>query len=129
MSPRLPPSGPAPLSPPFLTSETNGLKLRLHVIPGASASAIAGCRADGGGQWRLEVRVTAPADRGRANAAVIDLLSDAWRVPKSTLSICAGASGRRKTLAIAAPTPELMQRLGAIRPPAPALCENRRAGR
>jgi hypothetical protein len=110
MSPRLPPDAAAP---PFVTAADGGVMLRLRVTPGASRSEIAGQRDDGGGQWRLEVRVTAAADRGQANAAVIRLLADAWRLPRSVLTIQSGAAGRRKTLAIAGQPRELLARLGA----------------
>jgi uncharacterized protein (TIGR00251 family) len=113
MSPRWPHSAALPPSLPFVTPGDAGVTLRLRVTPGARRSEIAGLRDDGGGTWRLEVRVTAAADRGQANAAVIGLLADLWRLPKSALMIQAGASGRRKTVAIAGPPQELMQRLGA----------------
>lgn len=113
MSPRSPHSAAIPPSLPFLTPGETGVTLRLRVTPGARRAEIAGLREDGGGTWRLEVRVTAAADRGEANAAVIRLLADLWHLPKSALTIRAGAGGRRKTLEITGPPQALMQRLGA----------------
>ena len=46
------------------------------------------------------VRVTAPPVGGAANAAVIKTLSDALAIPKSRLTITAGASGKLKKVSI-----------------------------
>ena len=34
----------------------------------------------------LKAQVTAPAEDGKANAAVIELLAETWRLPKSAFS-------------------------------------------
>ena len=49
----------------------------------------------------LKVQVTAPAEDGRANAAVIDLLAAAWQLPKSTFAVTRGATSRDKVIGIA----------------------------
>ncbi|WP_322095984.1 DUF167 domain-containing protein [Pelagibius litoralis] len=49
----------------------------------------------------LKVRVSAPPENGKANAAMIKLLARTWRLPKSSLSLVAGQTNRRKTLLIA----------------------------
>jgi uncharacterized protein YggU (UPF0235/DUF167 family) len=49
----------------------------------------------------LKLRVTEPPEDGKANAALIRLLAKAWKLPKSSLSLVAGHSDRRKTLAVA----------------------------
>lgn len=49
----------------------------------------------------LKVRVTEPPEGGKANAALIKLLAKAWKLPKSSLSLVAGHTDRRKTLAVA----------------------------
>jgi len=46
------------------------------------------------------VRVTAPPVEGAANTAVIKTLSAALSIPKSRLSITAGATGKIKRVAI-----------------------------
>jgi uncharacterized protein YggU (UPF0235/DUF167 family) len=45
--------------------------------------------------------VTAVAEDGKANAAVVKLLSRAWGVARSQLSVVVGAADRRKTLHLA----------------------------
>ena len=46
-------------------------------------------------------RVTEPPEDGKANAALIKLLAKAWKLPKSAVSLVAGHTDRRKTLAVA----------------------------
>ena len=58
------------------------------------------------------VRVTAPPDEGRANAAVCKVLAEALGVPKSAVTVVRGHSARVKTLEIAGMTDdEAAQRL------------------
>jgi hypothetical protein len=49
---------------------------------------------------RVRVRVTAPPEGGKANKAVIALLSDALGVAKSDIALVKGHKGRNKTLVI-----------------------------
>lgn len=49
------------------------------------------------------VSVAAPPHEGRANEAVIELLSDHFHVPKSTIRIVMGGTGRKKLLEIPNP--------------------------
>lgn len=56
----------------------------------------------------LKVRVTEPPEDGKANAALIKLLAKAWKLPKSSLTLVAGHSDRRKTLAVAGEPAELL---------------------
>ena len=58
-------------------------------------------------------------DRGKANAAVIALLSKALGVPKSAISLVSGETARIKTLRITGDPAALAAALEAIRP-APA---------
>jgi len=52
------------------------------------------------GEQRLAVKVTAPPDKGKANAAVVKLLANALRLPKSSLTVASGETSRLKTVAI-----------------------------
>jgi hypothetical protein len=90
----------------------NGVRVTLRVTPRASRNRIDGVRLDAAGRAHLMVRVTAPPERGKANAAVVRLLAKAWRVPPSRLSVVAGAAGRRKTVHVAGDASRLVERLG-----------------
>jgi uncharacterized protein YggU (UPF0235/DUF167 family) len=74
---------------------TTTARLPVKVIAGASRSAIAGW-SDG----RLRVRITAVAERGKANAALIALIAATLELPRSAIRLVAGATSARKTLEI-----------------------------
>jgi len=78
-----------------LTETAVGVRLLLRVTPKAGRNELAGVR-DG----RLLVKVTAAPEAGKANAAVIKLLSKHWRLPASAFEITAGGAARDKTLMI-----------------------------
>lgn len=66
------------------------------------------------GEWKIAV--TAPPVEGRANAAVIELLSDWLGVSRSAIHILRGATGRRKVIEVSGITAELAaQRLAAVK--------------
>ncbi len=75
--------------------------LKVRVQPGARRGEIVGWQGD-----VLRVRVQAPPIEGRANEAVIELLSDALGVSKRQIGVRTGLSGREKLLAIDGLTPE-----------------------
>lgn len=75
---------------------TVSFKLPVKVVPGSSRSGIAGWLGD-----TLRIRVTAPPERGKANAAVESLLDDVLGLPKGAARIVAGGSSPRKLVEIA----------------------------
>ena len=82
-------------------------RLPIKVVPGSSRSDIAGWLGDA-----LRVRVTAPAERGKANAAVESLISTALGLPSGSVRIIAGGASPRKTVEIAGLTEaEVLRRL------------------
>jgi uncharacterized protein (TIGR00251 family) len=72
--------------------------LEIHTQPGAKRSEVSGVHGD-----CLRVRVAAPAVEGKANAALITYLADAFGVPKRAVTIGRGEAARRKTVRIAGP--------------------------
>lgn len=66
-----------------------------------------------GGQV-LKVRVRAAPEGGKANAALIETVSEWLGVPKTSISLKAGATSRIKTLSVAGESGEL-QRIYAER--------------
>jgi uncharacterized protein (TIGR00251 family) len=81
--------------PPFLRRTATGVTVELSVQPRARRDALE-LRSD-----QLRAAVTQPAEEGKANAAVIALLAEAWRFPKSAFAVVRGAGARRKVLSVA----------------------------
>jgi uncharacterized protein YggU (UPF0235/DUF167 family) len=71
------------------------VRVSVRVIPRAKSASVE-MLADGG----LKVKVTAPADGGRANAAVLALVADHFGVPKRAVRLLQGATRRQKLLDI-----------------------------
>jgi uncharacterized protein (TIGR00251 family) len=76
------------------------LLIDIRLQPGASRARVDGTALLDDGARVLKVRVTEPPEGGKANAALIRLLAKAWKQPKSALSLVAGQTERRKTLAL-----------------------------
>ncbi len=85
--------------------------MRIRLTPKAARSRIEGVGAGADGGAVLKVAVTAPPERGKANAAMITLLAKAWRLPKTSMAIAAGATARRKTLLVRGDGKALVARL------------------
>lgn len=69
--------------------------LQVKVTPHASKNEIAG--------WResvLQVKVTAAPEKGKANEAVIELLSEALDISKSSIRLVSGGTSRIKKFEI-----------------------------
>lgn len=81
--------------PAFVRRTAAGVTVELRVQPRARRTVLT---CDGG---TLKAQVTAPAEDGRANAAVIDLLAATWRLPKSAFAVTHGTTSRDKVLSIA----------------------------
>ncbi|MBP5856334.1 DUF167 domain-containing protein [Marivibrio halodurans] len=89
--------------------ETGALLIALKVTPKASAERVGGLvdAADETGTVgrRLVLHVTAPPSDGAANKAVVKLLAKALSLPKTSLAIVSGATGRNKVVRIATDDP------------------------
>jgi uncharacterized protein (TIGR00251 family) len=84
------------------------------VTPRAASSGVRGVEVDGAGQMYLTVRVSAPPEAGKANAALIKLLARRWGMPQRALEVVSGAGARRKVLHIHGAPDALIARLHAI---------------
>ncbi len=97
---------------PAIHARGTAVRLDVRVTPRASKSAVDGVR-DG----RLVVKVTAPPVDAAANDAVVALLADVLHVPKRTISIVLGATGRNKTIEVSGVAVEAIRaRLSDILP-------------
>ena len=70
-------------------------RLTVRVQPKAKQNRLAGFK-----EGVLQVRITAPPVKGKANDALIKFLSECLGVSKSRLSIEKGLTGRMKTITI-----------------------------
>ena len=84
---------------------TASTRVRLRVSPGAGRAAIVGRYGDG---WK--VRVTAAPEHGRANDAVLRLPADALSLPRESLTLVSGHSGRDKIVELTGLGPGLIER-------------------
>ena len=72
------------------------MRLRIHVTPRSRANEIRASRSDG----IVRVRVTEVPEDGRANRAVLALLSDRLGLPKGALAVAGGGSSRQKWIEV-----------------------------
>lgn len=71
------------------------IKLEIKVVPGSSRNGIAGWLGE-----TLKVRVTARPERGKANAAVEQVIAAALGLPSKCTRVVAGKSSARKVVEI-----------------------------
>lgn len=71
------------------------VRILLKVVPGSSRDGVAGWLED-----VLKVRVRAPPERGKANAATEQLVAHALTIPPNAVRIVSGMTGPRKTAEI-----------------------------
>ena len=83
--------------------------LAVHATPGAKRTFVGGSHDDA-----LRVSVTEPADKGKANKAIIKALGEALGVSGSNIELIRGATHRRKTFSISAPPKDLPQQVAEL---------------
>ena len=98
------------MSSPF-TVVAQGLRVAIRLTPKASRDRIQGAAPEAEGAVVVKAQVTTVPEDGKANAALIKLLSKQWRIPKSDMDIIQGATDRRKTLLISGDGADLLRRL------------------
>jgi uncharacterized protein (TIGR00251 family) len=79
----------------WLRDTPAGISLAVLAAPRASRTEVAGVV-----EGRLRIRLAAPPVAGEANDELIRYLARALGVPRSAVAVTAGASGRRKTVAV-----------------------------
>ncbi|MFA6427268.1 MAG: DUF167 domain-containing protein [Candidatus Magasanikbacteria bacterium] len=68
--------------------------LHIKVLPRSSRNEVVGEMADG----TLKVKLTAPPVDGKANEALIELLSEHFNLPKSKIKIVRGLTSKNKII-------------------------------
>lgn len=82
-----------------MLSLASGGELTVKVVPNAGENSITMPRENGPASVLL-IRVTATPEDGKANLAVLKLLSKALRLPKTSLEIVRGNNARTKVISI-----------------------------
>jgi uncharacterized protein YggU (UPF0235/DUF167 family) len=80
-------------------------RLAVRVAPGAARPGVVGRYGSG---WKL--RVTAPPERGKANAAVVRLVAGAAGVAEQDVRVVSGHGARDKILELTGIDPEELER-------------------
>lgn len=75
-------------------------RIAIRVRPGARTRGATGWREGPSGSRALQVSVREPAEDGRANRAVIELIAELVGVPRAEVEIVRGAGSRDKVVSI-----------------------------
>lgn len=74
--------------------------ISVRLTPSASKNAVIGWDKDVSGNDILKICVTAIPENGKANQALIKLLSKTWKIAKSEIVIVKGETERHKILSV-----------------------------
>ena len=86
-----------------MSGPLRGSFLAVRVTPKASRNEVTGLYTAAEGSVSLAVKVTAAADKGKANAAVTSLLAQKLGVVKSMLTLVKGETDRNKSFQFTGP--------------------------
>jgi uncharacterized protein (TIGR00251 family) len=89
---------------PIIHEKQDAITFSVKVHPRAKKDAITGELGDA-----LKLSLTAPPIDGRANQACIDFFAKLLKVPKSSVTIASGASGRSKVIRVAGVSAEYVR--------------------
>jgi len=93
-----------------LEEHPQGVVIRVRAAPGSRRNGVQGMR-----QGALRVAVTVAPEKGKANKAIIEVLSDALGVAKSTIELIAGeTSPNKRFLIVSNDRDALIRQLRAI---------------
>lgn len=81
-------------------ADDGAVRLTVRLTPNGGRDAIDGWERSADGAVSIKARVSVPPEGGKANKALIVLLSKALRVPKSSIGIISGETSRTKNLRI-----------------------------
>jgi uncharacterized protein YggU (UPF0235/DUF167 family) len=85
--------------PPW-REEKGALVIQVRLTPRGGRDAIEGVETLSDGRAVLKARVRAAPEKGLANAALEELLAETLGVPKSAVSVVAGATSRVKSVRV-----------------------------
>ncbi len=97
-----------------LRVSAGAVSFHVRLTPKGGRDAVEGWEKASDGSEHLKARVRAVPEDGKANAALIALLSDVLAVPKSAIHIASGAASRLKRVEIAGDVAALTARLETL---------------
>ncbi|MBV2169750.1 MAG: YggU family protein [Bdellovibrio sp.] len=77
----------------MIESIKGGVRLHLFIQPKSSKNEVVGPH-----NGELKIKITAPPIDGRANEGLIEFLSDHFDIPKRSVVLVKGDTGRHKTV-------------------------------
>lgn len=93
------------MDPAFLRRTAQGVTIELRAQPRARRTVLEYSTG------ALKAAVTAPAEDGKANAAVVALLAAEWHLPRSVFDVLRGAAARDKVFSISGEPAALADRI------------------
>lgn len=101
---------------PAWRESQDGLVLCVRLTPRGGRDGLDGVETLADGREVLKIRVRAAPSEGEANAALIALLAKLMGLPRSRVTLVAGASARLKTVLLEGDSATLLARLEACLP-------------
>jgi uncharacterized protein YggU (UPF0235/DUF167 family) len=92
-------------------ADAGGLRVRVRLTPRGGRDALEGIEILADGRAVMKARVRAAPEKGAANAALEKLIAKLCGVPKSAVTVVAGATGRLKTVHVAGEPDRIAARL------------------
>ncbi|MBU2328580.1 MAG: DUF167 domain-containing protein [Alphaproteobacteria bacterium] len=90
------------------------LLLAVRLTPNGGRNAFDGVDVSADGLAHLKARVSAVPEKGKANKALIALLSKSLKIPKSLISVVSGDTARQKILRIDGDPEDLKSKIDAL---------------
>lgn len=90
------------------------LLLAVRLTPNGGRDAFDGVEVGTDGLAHLKARVTAVPEKGKANKALVALLSKTLKIPKTAITVVSGETARQKILRIEGDPEDLKSRIEAV---------------
>ena len=94
-----------------ITERDGGVVVDIVVKPRSSREGVGPVQGD-----RLVIAVNAPPVDGKANLAVVRVLAETFGIPRSSVTIVRGETGRRKIVRLAGVTAAMVEKIAVVRP-------------
>jgi len=86
----------------------DGVIIQVRLTPKSSKNLLIGLRAEADGGNVCAVKVTAPPDKGKANAALLKLIAKSLRLPAGKVVLHSGHTSRNKEVLVHGETVAIM---------------------